>query len=115
MAGGVGLPTHPQRPDLALREALSEIDPNRIEATINALVGFGTRHTLSSQDDPTRGIGAARDWLFAELQSYAAASGGRMTVEKQSSVQAPGPRVPVPTVITNVIATLHGDSDPNRT
>ena len=29
------------------------------------LVSFGTRHTLSDQDDPERGIGAARDWIFA--------------------------------------------------
>ena len=33
-----------------------------------------------------------------------------MTVEKQSFVQPPGPRVPVPTAITNVIATLRGTS-----
>src|SRR4029453_7610139 len=44
-----------------------------------------------------------------------AASGGRMTVEIQSYLQAPGPRIPTPTIISNVIATLHGDTDPNRT
>ena len=38
-----------------------------------------------------------------------------MTVEKQSFVQPAGPRIPVPTVITNVIATLRGASEPNRT
>jgi Zn-dependent M28 family amino/carboxypeptidase len=37
-----------------------------------------------------------------------------MTVEKQSFVQPVSPRVPTPTVITNVIATLHGDTEPNR-
>ena len=79
------------------------------------LAGFGTRHTLSSQTDPVRGIGAARDWIFDTLQGYAAASGGRMTVEKQSFVQPAGsPRIPVDTVITNVIATLRGDTDPER-
>jgi hypothetical protein len=31
-----------------------------------------------------------------------------MTVEKQSFIQPVGPRIPVPTQITNVIATLHG-------
>jgi Zn-dependent M28 family amino/carboxypeptidase len=97
-----------------LRRLLREIDPRRIEASILALVGFGTRHTLSSQTDPGRGIGAARDWIFAQLESYAALSGGRMTVEKQSFVQPVSDRVPVPTVITNVIATLRGDSAPDR-
>ena len=38
-----------------------------------------------------------------------------MTVEKQSFVQAAGSaRIPVNTVITNVIATLRGDIDPGR-
>jgi hypothetical protein len=104
----------PQRPDRELRRLLREVDPARIEASITALVGFGTRHTLSSQDDPVRGIGAARDWIFARLQEYAAASGGRMTVALQSFVQPAGPRIPVPTTITNVVATLRGTTSPDR-
>src|SRR5262245_15751836 len=109
-----GLPIHPQPPDPQVRAILGEIDPARIQAIIEQLVAFGTRHTLSSQDDPVRGIGAARDWIFAQMQSFAAASEGRMTVELQSFVQAPGPRIPVPTTITNVIATLRGDVTPDR-
>ncbi|HEY3714531.1 MAG TPA: M28 family metallopeptidase [Jatrophihabitantaceae bacterium] len=112
--GGPGESPHPQRPDRALRQLLREIDRHRIEATIRQLASFGTRHTLSSQDDPIRGIGAARDWLFDQFQAVAATSGGRMTVEQQSFVQPPGPRIPVPTVITNVIATLRGTTDPSR-
>src|SRR2546429_2252046 len=77
----------PQQPDRELRRLLREIDPKRIEATIQRLVAFGTRHTLSSQTDPVRGIGAARDWLLAQFQAVAATSGGRMTVEAQSFVQ----------------------------
>ena len=38
-------------------------------------------------------------------------SGGRMTVELQSYVQQPAPRIPAPTRITNVVATLRG-TDP---
>jgi hypothetical protein len=110
-----GQPIRPQRPSRELRALLRQLDRRRIEATVRRLAAFGTRHTLSSQDDPVRGIGAARDWIFEQLQSYAAASGGRMTVEKQSYVQQPAPpRIPVATVITNVIATLRGESSPNR-
>jgi hypothetical protein len=98
-----------------LRAIFREIDPKRIEATIRKLVSFGTRHTLSVQDDPNRGIGAARDWIFAELQRYAAASGGRMTVELQSFIQPVASRIPVPTRITNVVATLRGSVAPART
>ena len=91
-----------------LRAMLREISPRNLERTINKLVGFGTRNTLSSQDHPTRGIGAARDWLFSEFQKIAATSNGRMTVELQSYVQGVAPRIPVPTPITNVVATLRG-------
>src|SRR3954447_16152500 len=112
---GPGRLNRPQRPDATLRRIVHDIDPDRIRRTIETLVGFGTRHTLSTQTDPNRGIGAARDWIFSELQSYAARSGGRMTVEIQSYVQPPGVRVDVPTVISNVIATLKGSKEPGRT
>jgi hypothetical protein len=112
--GGPGGPVRPQRPDRELRRLLRDVDPRRIEASITALVGFGTRHTLSSQDDPVRGIGAARDWIFAQLQESAAASEGRMTVALQSFVQPAGPRIPAPTTITNVVATLRGTTSPER-
>src|SRR5438128_1450502 len=62
---------------------ISEIDARNIESTIRKLVSFGTRSTLSEQNNPNRGIGAARDWLYAEFQKAAVQSGGRMTVEKQ--------------------------------
>jgi peptidase M28-like protein len=103
-----------QAPDRELRAMLREIDPNRIGAIVTRLAAFGTRHTLSTQDDPARGIGAARDWIFEQLSAYAAASGGRMTVALQSYVQQPANRIPVPTRITNIVATLRGDSEPHR-
>ncbi len=111
---GPGRSNRPQSADRTLRRILAAIDPHRIRHTIETLVGFGTRHTLSTQTDPQRGIGAARYWIFHELQSYAAASGGRMTVELQSYVQPVGERVDVPTEITNVVATLRGSKDPAR-
>jgi hypothetical protein len=99
---------HPHGPSPALRAMLREIDARRVQRDITTLAGFGTRHTLSSQDDPKRGIGAARDWIYDQFQSYAAASGGRMTVAKQSFVQPPGPRNPAPVTVTNLVATLRG-------
>ena len=87
---------------------ISEIDARNIESTIRKLVSFGTRSTLSEQNDPNRGIGAARDWLYAEFQKAAVQSGGRMTVEKQTFEQPKATRVPQPTMLTNVVATLKG-------
>ena len=91
-----------------------EIDARNIEASIRKLVSFGTRNTLSEQNDPKRGIGAARDWLYAEFLKAAEASQGRMTVEKQSYEQPKAQRIPQPTIITNVVATLKG-SQPQST
>jgi len=91
-----------------------EIDARNVEATIRKLVSFGTRNTLSEQNDPKRGIGAARDWLYAEFLKAAEASNGRMTVEKQAYEQQKAARVPQPTMITNVVATLKGSQPGSR-
>ncbi|HLJ56360.1 MAG TPA: M28 family metallopeptidase [Chthonomonadaceae bacterium] len=95
--------------DADVRRMVHEIRPENIEATIKKLVSFGTRNTLSAQEDPKRGIGAARDWIYGEFQGIREASGGRLMVEKQSFTQPPVARVPRPTVLTNVLATLPGD------
>ena len=101
----------PKRPPVrnrAISNIVREIDARNIEATIRKLVSFGTRNTLSEQNDPKRGIGAARDWLYAEFLKVAAASNGRMTVEKQAFEQPKAARVPEPTMLTNIVATLKG-------
>jgi Peptidase family M28 len=100
--------------DPALRALINQIDPNRIQATIQRLTEFGTRHTLSSQTDPVRGIGAATTWVTEQMQAIAATSGGNMTVQRQTFVQPVSNRIPVPTPITNVIATLKGTASPER-
>ena len=46
-------PSHGPSP--ALRSMLREIDARRVQSDIRTLVGFGTRHTLSSQTIPTAG------------------------------------------------------------
>jgi hypothetical protein len=96
------------RRDPAIARMLSEIDARNIERTVRKLVSFGTRNTLSAQDNPTRGIGAARDWLKDEFQKIAQGSGGRLTVELQSFEQPKAARIPEPIMITNVVATLRG-------
>jgi hypothetical protein len=101
-------------PDDELRQLIRQIDPARIQATIEKLVSFGTRHTASSQTDPVRGIGAATAWVFEQMQGFAAASSGNMTVQQQTFVQPVSSNIPVPTTITNVIATLQGTASPQR-
>lgn len=96
------------RKDPEIAKLVREIDARNIERTIRKLVSFGTRNTLSEQNNPNRGIGAARDYLFDEFQKVAAGSNGRMTVEKQTFEQAKAARIPQPTMLTNVVATLKG-------
>jgi hypothetical protein len=100
--------------DPALRALIKQIDPKRIHATILRLTQFGTRHTLSSQTDPVRGIGAATAWVTQQMQAIAATSNGRMTVQQQSFTQPVSSTIPVPTQITNIIATLQGTASPER-
>jgi hypothetical protein len=102
------------RIDPDLRRALSQIDRGRIKTIITTLAGFGTRHTASSQTDPVRGIGAAITYVTGELNAIAATSGGRMTVQQQTFTQPVASNIPVPTSITNVIATLQGTASPER-
>src|SRR5215813_15357045 len=107
----------PQAPERELRDMIRQVDKHRIEATIRKLVSFGTRHTESSMTDPNRGVGAAINYVFSTLQSYAATSNGRMTVELQTYHQAPVAGAilnPAGTDITNVVATIRGSLTPNR-
>ena len=103
------------RIDPDLRKMLKEIDPARIKTIITTLAAFGTRHTASSQTDPNRGIGAAIAYVTGLMNDIAATSGGRMTVQQQTFTQpVTPPNIPVPTSITNVIATLQGTANQQR-
>jgi hypothetical protein len=94
--------------DREIARMATEVDPRRIERTVRRLVSFGTRNTLSVQDDPKRGIGAARDYLRDEFQQISLETGGRLQVRLQTFEQPVANRIPRPTIITNVIATLPG-------
>src|SRR6185436_16904254 len=102
------------KPNPEIVKMIKEVSAKNIEATILKLVSFGTRNTLSEQDNTTRGVGAARDWLFAEMQKINDDCGNCMTVEKQSFVQPKANRIPEPVTLTNVVATLKGTTDPDR-
>lgn len=53
-----------------LQDILAGISPDRIEQTLNKLESFETRYVMSDQDHPTRGIGAAKRWIYNEFKSY---------------------------------------------
>ncbi len=102
------------KPNPMIEKMLKEVSAKKLEANNRKLVSFGTRNTNSAQDNPTRGIGAARDWIYAEFQQISKDCGGCLEVEKQTFLQEKGRRVPTAINLTNVIATLKGTKNPDR-
>lgn len=88
-------------------------DPAQLRATITSLVGFGTRHTLSTTTDPKRGIGAARRWAAGRFESFSKACGKCLTVETIGDMFT-GPRAPNGVRVEDVIAIQKGTGDPDR-
>ncbi len=92
--------------------ALPAPSPARLKASVSAMVGFGTRHTLSSATDPKRGIGAARNWAAKQFESIGRDCGGCIKVERISR-SFTGPRAPGGVVVEDVLGIQPG-RDPNR-
>jgi Zn-dependent M28 family amino/carboxypeptidase len=105
----------PSGEDQRVREIIAAVSPQRIERDIRMLVSFGTRHTLSDTLSRTRGIGAARRWIFDEFTRISQQCGGCLEVRYISEVY-PGsrPRLGRDVNIVNVVAIQRGGTDPNR-
>jgi len=101
--------------DPQIAAALRQISAARIQSTIEKLVSFQTRSTLSAQDPASiasgHGIGAAREWIKSEFERYSHDCGGCLEVKLDSFTEVPGGRIPSPTEITNVYAVMKG-TDP---
>ena len=102
----------PPSPDTKLRAIVAPVSQAKLRHTIETLVSFGTRHTLSSQTDPKRGIGAALTWAESEFNRYSAACGNCLTVARTSDTFS-GDRLPAPVKITDVFAIQRGTERPN--
>jgi hypothetical protein len=95
-----------QTPEQKLAEWSRPVDAVRMKATVEKLVSFGTRHTLSSQTDPKRGIGASVRWAEGELRTL-----GLQTLQTCDTVT--GRRVPTPTKVCNAVGIQRGTERPN--
>ena len=110
-------PAAPAAPDPAIVRALQSIQSSRIHETINTLVRFGTRNTLSSMEadlPPNQGINAAADWIAAQFEAISKQCGGCLEVHRDTFMADPASgapwakRIPHPTRLTNVYAVLRG-------
>ena len=97
----------PPSVDARLRQIVEPVSGPQMKRTVEKLVSFGTRHTLSSQTDKKRGIGAAVRWAEAEMKSY-----GLETLQTCDTVTKL-PRVPAPTKVCNAVAIQRGTERPN--
>lgn len=99
-----------------IHEIVDQVSAERLEADVRRLVDFGTRHTLSDTLSDTRGIGAARRWIFDEFTRISRECGGCLEVRYVSDVVPGGPqgRIPVDTRVVNVVAIQRGTADPGR-
>ena len=100
--------------DSVIKKMVDEVSAKNIEAIIRKLVSFKSRHTLGDTTSKTEGVGAARNWIKAEMEKYAELSGGRMKVQLDTFTQPKGERIDKPFLLKNVMAILKG-TDPNDT
>ena len=88
-------------------------DPQELRRSVQTLVDFGTRHTLSSATDPKRGIGAARAWAAQRLRTISKDCGGCIAVETIGETVT-GDRAPDGVRVEDVLGIQRGTGDPNR-
>ena len=89
------------------------VDPAQLRATIDKLVSFGTRHSMSDTQSETRGIGAARRWAKSRFEAISRECGGCLEVVTPSQTFT-GARLSTPTEIMDVVAIQRGTSEPDR-
>ena len=98
--------TTAQTPEQQMMAAATQVSQPRLKADVQRMVDFGTRHTLSSQTDAKRGIGAAVRWAEAEL-----GKNGLQTMQVCETLE--GRRLSGPTRICNAVAIQRGTERPN--
>ena len=92
-----------------ISKLIGEISEDHIRATIAKLVSFGTRNTMSKADDPNHGVGAAREWILKEMQSYSP----KLQVKfDKYRVKKQGQRIFKDVDLWNVMAVLPGTKHP---
>ncbi len=94
--------------DPEIEKMVKEVNADSLKSYIYKLVSFGTRNTLSTQSDPNRGIGAARNWVLQKFNEFAKKSNGRLTAYIDTTTLQKGGRVDTTILLGNVMAILKG-------
>jgi hypothetical protein len=96
----------PDTVDPRLEQVVSAISEARLTELVRTLAAFGTRNTLSNTASPTRGIGAARQWIFDQLRG----ASPRLEVSFDTYNLAKDGRITRDVELRNVLAVLPGRS-----
>ncbi len=100
----------PVTPDARIASMVGAVSAQRLKATDDRLVAFGTRNDFSeTSSTATHGVFGARDWIASQFQAIAATTGGRMTVALDTYLQPKTARTPRSVQESSVVATLRGD------
>jgi len=97
------LPAQTAFPDPAIKKMVADISSDRIGASVKTLAGFETRGNYSDPNQKTRGIGAARRWIFAQFHGYSSRLEVTYDIEKKGATE-----------ITSVVAVLPGTAEPEK-
>ena len=96
-------------------QIIESVSADRIEQSINKLVSFGTRHTLSDTISNKTGIGAARRWIKKSFEEISSECNNCLEVFYQNNFLKKNKRRLVKDVwINNVVAIQRGTKYPNR-
>jgi hypothetical protein len=90
--------------DPRIVKLVASISEERLGAILKKLESFETRNTLSSTTSPTRGIGAARQWILEEMKSYSP----KLQVSFDAYDVPPQGRITRRVDLRNVMAVLPG-------
>jgi hypothetical protein len=93
-----------QKPDPLIQKIVSDISEQRVADIMRRLGNFETRSTVSNPTQTNRGVGAAREWIFAQFKSYSP----RLQVSFDTHIIPRGGRYYKETELRNVLAILPG-------
>ena len=94
-----------------ISKIVSEVSEDRIADNLKKLEGFGTRNIFSSQDNPARGVGAARKWIYDQFRGYSPRLEVSYDQYRLKKDTTRGSRIQDDVDLYNVVAVLPGTTN----
>src|SRR5258706_1946664 len=94
-----------------IQKIVEQISEEKIASILKKLEAYGTRNPFSTQDNPVRGIGAARKWIYEQFRSYSPKLEVSFDQYRLKKSTERGSRIPNDADLYNVIAVLPGTTN----